>query len=443
MNIGKENESLEFKETLAEREEAMKDISAILNKKGGGVLYFGVSNSGEVIGLQVGIKTASDIATKIDSSIEPSPYYSVTTKYDPLGKAFIEVAFQGDAKPYRAKGAYYIRNAERSEPMPSALLAEMILQSQKDYDAWESSPSDCSLDDIDEGRLRKVFEIGNGLNRMSHAYADKKDALAFLHLLSKNGEVNKAGEALFSRRGPINVKLAHLSDPYGKTYLDMQRFSGNVFEAIEAAYEYAIARLDSAPVFNEKEIARGMECELPQLAIRELIVNAFGHAYYGAPATHEIDIYPNRLSIYSPCPFPIDARPEQFASKELKPVDKNDRINNVLYFANYIEHFGTGFTKAFDLFLAQKVSYHYQNQSGGVLFEVYRRGKAFIEPSDSDYRKVLSLLRQNNFASIAEIAQAIGKSKSTANRILGELRDNRKIERVGGDKNGFYRVIEN
>ncbi|MBO6285395.1 MAG: putative DNA binding domain-containing protein, partial [Bacilli bacterium] len=438
MNMGKENECLEFKQTLAEKEEAMKDIGAILNKRSGGTLYFGVNNAGEVIGLSIGAKTESDIAAKIDASIEPSPYYSVETKYDPSGKAFIEVAFQGTAKPYRAKGVYYIRNAERSEPMPTSLLAEMILQQQQDYDAWESAPSDCAFEDIDEERVKAVFQTGNQLNRMSHPYVDLKDAFSFLHLLMKNGAINKAGEALFSKRAPIDFRLSLLADPYGKNYVDMQRSSGNIFEAIETCYEYVLSKLDVAPTFDEGGVRRGMACELPQLALRELVVNAFGHAYYGAPLTHEIAIYPNRVSIFSPGPFPIDARPEQFASKELKPIDKNDRINNVLYFANYIEHFGTGFTKAFDLFLAQKVSYHYRNRGGGFLFEVYRRNKAYIEAADSDYQKTLSLLRQNNFASVNDVAETLGKSKSTANRILGELREKGKIERVGSDKNGYY-----
>ena len=161
MNLGKENEAIEFKESLAEKDEAMRDIGAILNKKGAGILYFGVKNNGETLPLVVGTKTESDIAQKINASIEPAPFYSIETKHDAEGNTFIEVSFCGIEKPYRAKGCYYIRNGERSDLMSTSLLTEMLLQTRKNYDAWENSESDCSINDIDEDLIRKTFHEGN------------------------------------------------------------------------------------------------------------------------------------------------------------------------------------------------------------------------------------------------------------------------------------------
>ena len=48
MNLGKESELLEFKETTKKLGDAVVDIAAMLNKHGRGVLYFGVKNNGEV-----------------------------------------------------------------------------------------------------------------------------------------------------------------------------------------------------------------------------------------------------------------------------------------------------------------------------------------------------------------------------------------------------------
>lgn len=50
MNLGKENEALEFKKSTGELRDAMDDICAILNKHGKGVLYFGVKPNGDVCG---------------------------------------------------------------------------------------------------------------------------------------------------------------------------------------------------------------------------------------------------------------------------------------------------------------------------------------------------------------------------------------------------------
>ena len=53
MDLGKETETLEFKKTTGELEEAMISISSILNKHGVGALYFGVKPNGDVIGQDV------------------------------------------------------------------------------------------------------------------------------------------------------------------------------------------------------------------------------------------------------------------------------------------------------------------------------------------------------------------------------------------------------
>ena len=50
LNLGKENETLEFKESTAEFEKACKAIVAMLNKSGKGTIYFGVKDNGDVIG---------------------------------------------------------------------------------------------------------------------------------------------------------------------------------------------------------------------------------------------------------------------------------------------------------------------------------------------------------------------------------------------------------
>ena len=439
MTIGNENEFIEFKETLAEKEEAMKDMGAILNKHGRGILYFGLNDKGEVLGLVVGKKTESDLANKINTSIEPAPFYSIVTKTDLMGKKFIEVSFHGDAKPYRSKGVYCIRNGERSDVMATSILSEMLVQAQKSYDVWENASSSVALDDIDEGLVKSVIDTGNELSRIRHPYSGVEDSMRFLNLINSDGCINKAGEALFSKQRPLACRLSVLGDAEGNVFLDMQLASGNIFELIERTFDYVVANINYAVSPNPNGIARLVDEEIPPVAIRELIVNAFGHAYYLAPFTHDVAVYPNRVSIFNPGPFPSDGKPEDFASRAIKPIDKNTRINFALYFRNYIEHFGTGFTKVFAAFEKKKITYRYHNHNGGFMFEIFRPGKAQItDKSLNDYQKVLQVIWQDSYASIDTIASLIGKSKPTVNRIIASLKENGKIERVGSKKDGRW-----
>ena len=61
MNFGKENETIEFKKSTGELKEAMISISAMLNKHGFGVLYFGVKPNGDVIRAPISSMSISTI----------------------------------------------------------------------------------------------------------------------------------------------------------------------------------------------------------------------------------------------------------------------------------------------------------------------------------------------------------------------------------------------
>lgn len=57
MNLGHENETLEFKESLGQLDKGLKSITAMLNRSGYGCVCFGVLDNGDVKGLTVGPNT--------------------------------------------------------------------------------------------------------------------------------------------------------------------------------------------------------------------------------------------------------------------------------------------------------------------------------------------------------------------------------------------------
>lgn len=50
MNFGIENESQEFKGSLAQLDKAIKSLTAMVNKNSRGTVYFGVDDNGNVVG---------------------------------------------------------------------------------------------------------------------------------------------------------------------------------------------------------------------------------------------------------------------------------------------------------------------------------------------------------------------------------------------------------
>ncbi len=54
---------------------------------------------------------------------------------------------------------------------------------------------------------------------------------------------------------------------------------------------------------------------------------------------------------------------------------------------------------------------------------------------------VFDLIKQDNHITAAQISQRLQMSLSTAKRKLKELKKSGKIERVGSDKTGYWKVV--
>ena len=93
---------------LACRKGAICSIVSIFNKHGGGKLYFGIKNNGEIVGQTVNEKILCDIADAISNHIEPK-IFPVIDKVKIENKLCIYLRFDGVDIPYYAYGRAYIR----------------------------------------------------------------------------------------------------------------------------------------------------------------------------------------------------------------------------------------------------------------------------------------------------------------------------------------------
>ena len=141
MKIGKETETLEFKKTTGELKEGVISMTAILNKHGGGDMYFGVHTDGTVLGQQIGEATLRDISQAVSNHLEPKVFPEISLVYLDF-KSCIHVRFSGDDAPYYAYGRAYIRVADEDKQMSPAELEDYILRKNARRDTWDSVLSD-------------------------------------------------------------------------------------------------------------------------------------------------------------------------------------------------------------------------------------------------------------------------------------------------------------
>lgn len=143
------------------------------------------------------------------------------------------------------------------------------------------------------------------------------------------------------------------------TVLNLDVISENIFECIDKGMDYYSSNINWRAEFNGA-VHRIEKPEIPMVAVREILLNAFCHGDYNSNTDFELVIYRNRISIYSPGHFPKPYTQEMFAQEGLPPIPFNAAINNVLYRNGAIEQFSTGFERVFEACDAEHIHYEYK-----------------------------------------------------------------------------------
>ncbi len=394
MNIGKETEYIEFKRSTSETKEGVISIASILNKHGRGALYFGVKDNGDVVGQEVGKDTERKLSRDISEAIRPQVWYEITSKRADDGSEFIEVQFSGSNAPYSAYGKYYQRFADEDKQISDAELERLFRSRRKDYSEWENSDSEERVDDIDEDLLRKVIADGNESGRINYPYSDAESILTKLGVYNvAAGLLTNAGRVLFSRRHPVLLKTAVYAGTTKDTFIRLNHFEGNVYECIDEGISFVMSAIDWNVSITGS--ARRIEApEIPQRAIREMIVNAFAHGCYYANTAFAIEVFSDRVMIYSPGSFPIGFTPEDFAYNAAEPIMMNPKIVNILFKSAVIESFGSGFERTFRACEEAEVNYDYDNTMTGFRFVFFRHhGHGDVQTMTDTEKSVYDLLK--------------------------------------------------
>jgi len=441
MNIGFESETVGFKKSTSELKEGIISIASILNKHNSGMLYFGVKDNGEVKGQEVGKETQRDISRAISGNIKPECLYKIHLRKTAEGESFIEVTFSGNDAPYPAYGRYYQRFADEDRAISDIQLERLFKERMKDYSEWENRASEETVDDVSEDFLHCMVNDGNESGHLRYKYKDKKSALKKFGLVATdNTHLNNAGKVLFSVNAPVMLKLATFAGETKSIFIKLDHYNGNVFECIDEGIEYIAKGIDYSVGFHGNP-SREEKPEIPLKAVREIVVNAFAHGNYDSNTAFEIDIFKDRVSIYSPGSFPRGYKPEDFATQAEKPIMLNPKITETLFRTGRIESFGTGFERTFEACKEASIEYSYRSTNSGFEFEFRRPlGHKNVQDMSKTEKRVYEEICKNNYATAKQIAEKIGKSEKTVYRAIKKLKELQKIERSGDDYNGSWIV---
>ncbi|HEV2148919.1 MAG TPA: ATP-binding protein [Longimicrobiaceae bacterium] len=124
---GGESEQVEFKASTGQRSDGAKPVCAMLNGRGGFVL-FGVTDAGGVRGQEVTARTLEEVVGEL-RKIEPRALLSPDTVRLDGGREVIAVRVPGSGGgPYTYDGRPYVRQGPTTSPMPQEAYRRLLLE---------------------------------------------------------------------------------------------------------------------------------------------------------------------------------------------------------------------------------------------------------------------------------------------------------------------------
>jgi ATP-dependent DNA helicase RecG len=346
---GGESETLELKRTTGERREAARTICAMLNHRGGRVI-FGVEPDGRMIGQMVSDRTVEEVAQEL-GEIEPPVFPSLERVDFAEGRQLLVVTAQpGSGQPYSYRGQAYRRVGNTSRQLSREEYNRILLERLHGDQRWENQPATgWTLADLDVAEITKTLEESIRRGRADDpGTRDPAEMLRGFGLM-KDGQILRAAAMLFGLAERIEMELpqcllrvARFRGKDKTEFLDNRQFHGNAFDLLLKAERFLRENLPVAGRIQPNVFERIDDPLYPPVALREALANAFCHRDYSiGGGSISLGVFDDRLEITSTGTLHFGLTPEAlYLPHESLPW--NPLIARVFYRRGIIEAWGRG-----------------------------------------------------------------------------------------------------
>lgn len=349
---GVESVNLEFKREIPKNQQVVKTVVGFCNNLGGR-LVIGVDDSGEILGIDEAeaTETMSSLQQAIYQSCTPPILPSVYTQRIGDKLLLIVEVSMGMNKPYfiTREGllqGVYMRVGAHTQKASAELTHELQWQA-KNHSLDELPVYLARVEDLDQERINHFF-AHRSLNLME---SEQKASLLHYKVLTEEHKQiypSIAGVLLFGMQ-PQNflsesfIICSHFKGVMGREVLATRDCTGNLFQQLNDALDFIRSRLNKSFIIRSTQ--REETLEVPEIALREIVVNAIVHRNYQIPGPTKIAIYDDRVEVFSPGAFP---GPLQVDQLELgMTYIRNRVIARVFRESGLVEKLGSGFISLF------------------------------------------------------------------------------------------------
>ena len=425
-----ENNHIEFKAELNDKLE--KEVVAFLNSNEGGVIYIGVDDFGHPVYLENIDILQTKITDRIKNNILPATLglFEVTTEVVE-DKTVIKVLISsGLEKPYYIKkygmstNGAFIRQGSSSMPMSITMIEELFRKRVRNTLKNIVSPRQ----DLTFSQL-KIYYEGKGFK-----LNDKFESS--LELYTPEGKYNYVAY-LLADENSISIKVAKYagSDKYDLIENEEYGYCSLIKSTDRILDKLKIENKTLAKITDKKRIQKNI---VDATALREAVINAIVHNDYSEELSPVIEIYEDKIVVTSYGGLLSGQTEEDFFSCMSMP--RNRELMRVFRDLDLVEQLGSGMTRILKVY--DKSIFKITNNYIQVSFPICEiTNKDIREALEQDTKNAIAdVMFDNPRITVNSLASYFRMSKSTMSRNIKKMQEEGKIERIGSNRNGKWKV---
>lgn len=434
----KESSTVEFKESLPQNNQIVKTVIGFCNQKGGKIII-GVDDDGTIKGLSSKeIEFAlQHLDQKIFEATSPTIIPRIYTQAINDKTVLVVEVSPGMNKPYFLKKegveqGTYIRLGRSTMRASPDTIKELQWSAQgKSYDSMPVYTA--TLEDLDSEKIRKFLDTRKGAKDTPVTF---NDALKAYNLaIEEHSSIyptvagillfGKDPERFFSEAFIICTVFKGIE---GRDVIATRDCWGTLFDQLKRAEGFILSQLNRSYAFDG--LQRKELYEIPEIAIREALVNAIVHRNYHINGPTKIAIYDNRLEIFSPGGFPGELH-EHNLLMGLTYI-RNRVIAKVFRESGYSEKLGTGFRIIFSSYKEYNLRPPSIIEGENFVKCILPRQKLESIPIQTDTVAglILNLFETAQSLSSSEITNLLDLPRATIGRKLTMLVKNGTLEKT-------------
>ena len=432
-----ESFNVELKEILTS--ELKKEVVAFANTCDG-TIYIGISDNGEIIGVENSDDIMERAGASIRNSIKPdlSMYIMLNVEQIENKNVVVIKVQRGASRPYyiAEKGlkpsGVYIRQGNSSVPASEEYIRQMIKETDGDsFEELRSLNQELTFKYADN-----IFKNAN----INFGNIQKKT----LGIIGEDNLYTNLG-LLLSDQCLHTLKIAVFEGKEKGIFKDRKEFKGSLLKQITDAFKYIDFLNKTKATFEG--LIRKDERDYPVEAIREALLNAVVHREYSFGASTLINIYEDRMEFVSLGGIVSGISLEAVMLGVSQ--SRNEKLADVFYRLRLIEAYGTGIQKIFSNYEKYGIKPIFKTEIGVFLVVLpnvhFTIGEKINEREQlklsEEYEEILAFL-ETGTKSRREIQEYIKVSQTKIITILKKLQKLNLIEKVGKGKNTEYDIIK-